>query len=202
MPDRRAVLRATVAAAIPGLVAGCSNDGGESSGDTATSAGPTTVSPTEGFRLESPAFADGAVIPTKFTADGDDLSPPLAISGVPDAASTLALVVDDPDAPRGGFTHWLLWNVPADAPRLPAGINQSRRVPDLGDARQGTNGFGELGYRGPRPPAADGPHTYRFTLYAVRGSLNVQAGARYPTLDRALSGAVVASTRLAGEYDR
>lgn len=201
MPDRRGVLRTVAAAAIFGF-AGCSDGGGGSGGDTATSAGPTTVSPTDGFRLESPAFADGGTIPTEFTADGDDLSPPLAITGVPDAASTLTLVVDDPDAPRGGFTHWLLWNVPAGTARLPAGINQSRRVPDLGDARQGTNGFGELGYRGPRPPADDGPHTYRFTLYAVRGSLNVQAGARYPTLDRALAGSVVTSARLAGEYDR
>lgn len=202
MLDRRGVLRGAVAVAVPGLVAGCSGSGGEPSDDTAANPVPTTVSPTEGFRLESSAFADGETIPTEFTADGADVSPPLSITGVPDGASTLALVVDDPDAPGSGFTHWLLWNVPADTSRLPKGINQSRRVPDLDDARQGTNGFGELGYRGPRPPRDDGPHTYRFTLYAVRDSLNVQAGARYPTLDRALSDSVVASARLTGEYDR
>ena len=202
MTDRRGVLRASAAlATLPGVLAGCVSGG--SGSDASTASAPTTVSPTAGFTLESPAFEDGATIPTRYTADGEDLSPPLTVAGVPEAAGSLALVVDDPDAPgSGSFEHWLLWNVPPETDRLPEGINQSRRVPDLGDARQGTNGFGELGYRGPRPPKADGPHTYRFTLFAVTAPLNVQAGARYPTLDRALVDSVVATARLTGSYDR
>jgi Raf kinase inhibitor-like YbhB/YbcL family protein len=199
MPDRRGVLRATLAAAVPGLVAGCSSGGSDGG---ATTTGPTTVSPVEGFRLSSPAFEGGDAIPVPYTADGEDLSPPLEITGVPEAASTLALVVDDPDAPPEVFVHWALWDLPADTTSLPEGINQSRRVPDLGDAKQGTNGFGELGYRGPRPPEDDGPHTYRFTCYAVDGSPNVQAGANYGALARGLDGTVLSSTRLTATYDR
>lgn len=198
MPHRRGVLRATLAAAVPGLVAGCSSGG--SSGPGATD--PTTVSPVDGFRLSSPAFEDGGTIPTRFTADGEDLSPPLTIEGVPDQAASLALVVDDPGAPPEVFVHWALWDLPTDTSTIPEGINQSRRVPDLGDAKQGTNGFGELGYRGPRPPEEDEPHTYRFTLYAVDGSPNVQAGANYGALARGLDGLVIGSTRTTATYDR
>ncbi|WP_246982189.1 YbhB/YbcL family Raf kinase inhibitor-like protein [Halorientalis marina] len=197
MPGRRRFLRACGGVAVGGALAGCTGDGSDEPSGNAT-----TVSPSPGFVLRSPAFADGEAIPRKYTADGDDVSPPLEIEGVPNGADTLTLIVDDPDAPDGPFYHWLCWNVPADTTRIPEGVTQARRIPDLGDARQGTNGFGELGYRGPRPPAGDDPHTYRFTLYAVSGSLNVQAGARYPTVDDALSGSVVASTRLTGEYGR
>ena len=197
MYGRRRFLRSCGTVAIGGALAGCTGGGAEESAGNAT-----TVSPSSGFVLRSPAFDGGESIPRKYTADGDDVSPPLEIEGVPDGADTLTLLVDDPDAPDGNFYHWLLWNVPAETTGIPEGINQARRVPDLGDARQGTNGFGELGYRGPRPPAEDDAHTYRFTLYAVSDSLNVQAGARYPTVDEGLSGSVVASTRLTGEYDR
>jgi Raf kinase inhibitor-like YbhB/YbcL family protein len=198
MPDRRGVLRATLAAAVPGLAAGCSSGGSDGAGAIP----PTTVSPVGGFRLSSPAFENGGSIPTRYTADGEDLSPPLAVEGVPAEASTLALVVDDPDAPPEVFVHWALWDLPADTARVPEGINQSRRVPDLGDAKQGTNGFGELGYRGPRPPEEDDAHTYRFTLYAVDGTPNVQAGANYGALARGLDGIVLSSARLTATYDR
>jgi len=195
MPGRRRFLRYCGAVAVGGGLAGCT--GGGSAG---TRGAATTVSPTSGFTIRSPAFTEGESIPPKYTADGADLSPALAVAGAPEAATTLTLIVDDRDAPDGSFYHWLLWNLPADTTQIPEGINQARRVPDLGDARQGTNGFGELGYRGPRPPDGDDPHTYRFTLYAVAESLNVQAGARYPTVDEALSGSVVATARLTGEY--
>lgn len=200
MPHRRGFLRTCGLVAVGTGLAGCTMDGGGS--ENGSNGDVTTVSPVEGFTLRSAAFSEGDSIPRKYTNDGDDVSPPLSVAGVPDDADTLTLIVDDPDAPSGSFYHWLLWNVPADTSEIPEGINQARRVPELGDAHQGTNGFGELGYRGPRPPKEDGPHTYRFTLYAVDGSLNVQAGARYPQVDEALSGSVVATARLTGEYDR
>jgi len=186
MVTRRSLLAAGVAAAL----AGCS------------SGGPETVESPGGLTVTSSAFEEGGQIPTEYTGDGDDRSPPLALSGVPDAAVTLAVVVDDPDAPGGTFVHWLLWNVPADRSTLPAGLPQRERLPAIGDARQGTNGFDELGYRGPLPPSGDGPHTYRFTVYAVDDRLELSAGARRRKLDAALAGSVVASGRLTGEYER
>ena len=186
MVTRRSLLATGVAAAL----AGCS------------SGGPETVESPGGLTVTSSAFEEGGQIPTEYTGDGDDRSPPLALSGVPDAAVTLAVVVDDPDAPGGTFVHWLLWNVPADRSTLPAGLPQRERLPAIGDARQGTNGFDELGYRGPLPPSGDGPHTYRFTVYAVDDRLELSAGARRRKLDAALAGSVVASGRLTGEYER
>ncbi|MEF8775402.1 MAG: YbhB/YbcL family Raf kinase inhibitor-like protein [Haloarculaceae archaeon] len=186
MIPRRRVLAAAVAAPL----AGCSD------GNTVTVGSPG------GLTVTSPAFETGGTIPTEYTGDGADRSPPLSIGGVPAEAVTLALVVDDPDAPSGTFVHWLLWNVPGDRADIPAGVPQRETVADLGGARQGTNGFDELGYRGPLPPSGDGPHTYRFTVYALDTDLNVEAGARRDHLEEALAGPILASGRLSGEYER
>lgn len=163
--------------------------------------GQTPESP-GGLTVTSPAFDEGESIPAQFTVDGADESPPLHVEGVPDGARTLALVVDDPDAPSGTFTHWLVWSIPADRTQLRAGIPQQQTVADLGSARQGTNDFGEIGYRGPAPPEGDGPHTYRFTVYALDADPDLAAGAERGALETALTGTVIASGRLTGEYER
>jgi Raf kinase inhibitor-like YbhB/YbcL family protein len=205
MHDRRSVLRAVAGLGTIG-VAGCSSLGGSENPPA------TTVTQTEGdgdestatdaLTITSPAFEDGATIPVEHTRDGEDVSPPLRISGVPDGIDSLALVADDPDAPDGPFVHWLLWDLSQSTTEIPEGIRQVRRVESLGGAKQGTNDFGELGYLGPAPPEGDGPHTYRFTLYAVESELNAQAGTGRTTLDRQLEGKVLTSARLTGEYER
>lgn len=189
-----------MATVVAGTLVGCSSvtDGGSGASESAV----TTLSTTTSLTISTAAFADGETIPQRFTADGADVSPPLSIDGVPDEADSLALVVDDPDAPGGTFVHWLLWNVPADTETIPENQPQARQIEALGGAKQGTNGFGELGYRGPRPPADDGPHTYRFTLYAIETPVNVQAGARKGRLDEAMADNTLASARLTGEYAR
>ncbi|WP_435332723.1 YbhB/YbcL family Raf kinase inhibitor-like protein [Haloarchaeobius sp. TZWWS8] len=152
--------------------------------------------------LETAAFTDGDAIPATYTCDGEDESPEFAIGRVPPGTETLAFVVDDPDAPSGTFVHWLLWNVPADTIRLPRGVKLGQTVYELRGARQGSNGFGTVGYRGPCPPVAHGPHTYRFTLYACDRELDVPAGASINDLRPAIEAAQLDSARLTGTYER
>lgn len=198
MPTRRMALRAVAGACC--ALAGCTTLGG---GDGVDSTGPPTMVGTDSdMRLTSTAFGDGESIPARYTADGADVSPPLSVTGVPESAASLALVVDDPDVPGGTFVHWLLWALPAETTTVPENVPQARRVRSLSDARQGTNGFGELGYGGPRPPEGEDSHTYRFTLYALSEGVNVQAGARWRALSNATSGQAVTATRLTGTYER
>lgn len=152
------------------------------------------------MRLSSPEFADGAEIPARFTCDGADVSPALVIEDVARDARSLVLVVDDPDAPRGTFVHWLLWNLPPTTSALPEGIPAEPSVRSLGDARQGTTDFRRLGYGGPCPP--DGRHMYRFLLYALDRTLDLEAGAQRAELDAAMKGHIVAETMLRGSYAR
>lgn len=182
--------------------AGCLDAAGGDGDDGTAATLPGTTGEHMTLTFESPAFADGEQIPTKYTADGADVSPPLTIGGAPDEAATYALVVDDPDAPGRTFTHWLLWNVPADRTEVPEGVPTTRTVESLGGGRQGENDFGEVGYRGPKPPTGDGPHTYRFTLYVLRRPLEVPAGAGKPELVDAIDGTHLARARFTGEYER
>lgn len=157
---------------------------------------------TGGFSFETSAFRDGGSIPRRYTCDGRDLSPALLFGGVPAAADTLAVVLDDPDAPGGTFTHWLLWNVPADIDSIAEHVATERHPPEIEGASQGTNDFGDVGYRGPCPPEGHPPHTYRFTAYAVPETLDVETGAERSTLLEALDGRAVATERFTGEYGR
>jgi Raf kinase inhibitor-like YbhB/YbcL family protein len=146
------------------------------------------------FRLTTSAFAEGGEIPKEFTCEGRDVSPPLEWSNAPGGTRSFALIVDDPDAPRGTFTHWLLYDVPADAARIDEhSASVGRTLP---------NDFGKPGYGGPCPPRGHGPHRYRFTLYALDvPSLQVQ-GESQQDLEGALSGHTLATTRLTGRYER
>ncbi|MET7477685.1 YbhB/YbcL family Raf kinase inhibitor-like protein [Streptomyces sp. NPDC005648] len=182
--DRRLAIVAGVAVTL--LASGC--------GDTGGSAAPATGA-AHRLTVSSPAFTDGGTIPRRYTCDGADASPPLAFSGLPATATTLALLVEDPDAPHGTFTHWLLWNAPARQTAWPAG--QAPRK-----ATQGRNGFEKTGYGGPCPPKGAAPHHYVFSVYATDRALDLPATTSPDGLRRALSGHTLASGTLTGRYGR
>jgi Raf kinase inhibitor-like YbhB/YbcL family protein len=167
-------------------LAGCS------SATTATTA--TTESKTaHRLAVTSTAFAAGGRIPVRFTCDGTQTSPPLAWSGVPRRARSLALVVDDPDAPGGTFVHWVVLDIPVGADHVTAG-----RVP--GGAVQAENSAGHPAYTGPCPPS--GTHHYRFTVYALRRPTGLAAGAGTEEALRQVARDAVAYGRLVGTYRR
>jgi Raf kinase inhibitor-like YbhB/YbcL family protein len=155
--------------------------------------------PEMAIELTSPAFADGDSIPERFTCGGADVSPPLAWSGVPEAAERLALICDDPDAPAGTWVHWVLYGLPAGRDSLPEGVPADAVV--LDGARQGRNDFRRLGYGGPCPPPGK-PHRYRFKLYALDAELVLEPGATMKELEKAMAGHVLAEGRLVGTYER
>jgi hypothetical protein len=195
---RRQILRAAGASATVGgiALAGCT------SGENDAAARTTTVD-SFGMTLASDAFADGEPIPTRYTCEGADESPPLSVDGVPDGTVSLALVVDDPDAPGADpYVHWVVWNLPPDVGAIPAAVPRGERVEQLGGAVQGTNSSGDVGYAGPCPPTDDGPHTYRFTLTALERELALDPGARRPALANATTDVRLAQTRLTGTYER
>ena len=149
------------------------------------------------FKLILPAFSEGAPIPKLLTCDGADVSPSLEWDGAPAAARSLALIMDDPDAPRGTWTHWLLYDLPSAVRSLAQGYKPGK----LGIS--GTNDFGRLGYGGPCPPKGGGAHRYFFKLHALDvASLGLPAGARRADLDKALRGHVLADTQYFGRYER
>lgn len=113
------------------------------------------------MRLTSSAFSEGERIPVRYTCDGDDESPPLAWAGVPKSAKSLVLLCDDPDAPRGTWHHWAVYDIPPATNALPAGLS-----PRNADFKQATNDFRKLGYGGPCPPLGR-PHHYYFRLLAL-----------------------------------
>jgi hypothetical protein len=144
------------------------------------------------FTLTSSAFNEGDAIPAKFTCDGANLVPPLVWSEPPQGTRSFALIVDDPDAPGGTFTHWLVYDIPASA----AGLADH----SLGKTLR--NDFGRTGYGGPCPPSSHGPHRYVFTLYALDVPLLTLQGRTRDTLERALEAHTLASARLMGRYRR
>lgn len=154
--------------------------------------------------VTSSAFDDGEAIPTRYTCDGADASPPLTVADVPGEARTLAVVVDDPDAPGDEpFVHWLLWNVPVEGSTVTIPEEVARVAdPNVFDrARQGTNGGGSVGYTGPCPPG-EKPHTYRFKVHALDARLDVAEAAGLNALERAMEGRVVGRGLLTGTYER
>jgi Raf kinase inhibitor-like YbhB/YbcL family protein len=143
--------------------------------------------------MTSPVFVHTKAIPGKFSCDGDDLNPPLAIEGVPKEAKSLALVMDDPDAPAGVWVHWVLWNIDPTTTRIGEGS-----VPP--GAEQGVNSWGRRDYGGPCPPS--GTHRYFFRLFALKERLDLPASATRKDLDRAMQGKIVARCELFGLYSR
>ena len=151
------------------------------------------------FTIGSAAFSNGAPIAARYTCDGADLSPALSWSGAPDATQSLALIADDPDAPMGTWTHWLLWNIPARATLLSEDVPKVELL-DNG-ARQGINDFQHIGYGGPCPPPGK-PHRYFFKLYALDARLDLKPGATKSELERAMAPHILAQTQTMGTYGR
>ena len=151
------------------------------------------------FTLQSSDFANGADIPRAFTCDGEDRSPALSWSGAPDATKAFALIADDPDAPAGTWVHWTIFNIPAKAQSLPAGIEKKEQLAD--GAKQGRNDFRKIGYGGPCPPQGKA-HRYFFKLYALGSEVNLQAGATKSDLEQAMAKQILAKAELMGRYKR
>jgi Raf kinase inhibitor-like YbhB/YbcL family protein len=146
------------------------------------------------FRLTSSSFAEGELIPVKYTCDSENLSPPLRWEGAPDAKS-FVLIVDDPDASGATFTHWVLFDIPGSQRELPEGSAGALGV-------SGTNGFGENGYGGPCPPPG-APHRYYFTLSALDvATLNLPPNAPRRDVEVALRGHILGQAGLMGRYGR
>lgn len=154
------------------------------------------------MKLTSAAFAEGSAIPRKYTCEGDEVSPPLAWTGAPERARTLAIVCEDPDAPMGTFTHWMVYNLPATVTELREDVPHSEtfKVAGDGEALQGKNDFGHMGYGGPCPPS--GTHHYHFELFALDTPLHLEAGASRSQLRTAMRGHVLAEGRLTGLFSR
>lgn len=151
------------------------------------------------MRLSSASFREGETIPRQFTCDGEDQSPALGWSEVPVETRSFALICDDPDAPRGTWLHWLLYNLPAEAVELQPGVPAIPELPS--GARQGTNSSGKIGYHGPCPPPGK-PHRYFFRLYALDTSLGLAPGVSRPELESAMEGHVLGSATVMGTYER
>ncbi len=153
--------------------------------------------------LTSSVFAEGEAIPRRHTEDGEDLSPPIAWSGLPQGTVELALIVDDPDAPvEEPWVHWILYQIPASLDALPEGLPQSPRLESPAGMLQGTNTWGTVGYRGPAPPEGHGTHHYHFKLYALDAPLEVEPEPDKKSLMLAMSGHVLAQRELVGTYER
>ncbi len=151
------------------------------------------------FELKSSAFSPGADIPSKFTCDGLDVSPPLSWGEPPAGTRSISLIVDDPDAPAGTWVHWVLYDLPASTRELSESIPKDQELKT--GARQGRNDFGRIGYGGPCPPPGR-PHRYFFKLYALDAKANLKAGASKTDLERAMRGHLLAETQVVGRYKR
>ena len=145
------------------------------------------------IQVSSSAFTEGSTIPKKYTCDGENVSPALEWSGIPRGTKSLALIVDDPDAPGSTFVHWVLYDIPAETTGLPEGVT--------GAGTQGKSSFGKTGYGGPCPPK--GPaHRYFFKLYGLDTTLGLQGGATKADVEKAMQGHVLGQGQVMGKYGR
>ncbi len=148
--------------------------------------------------VSTKSFTPGGEIPRKYTCEGEDLSPELSWGEPPKGTQGFALIADDPDAPSGTFTHWVLYGLPPETRQLPEGAAKGQ-LPS--GAAQGRNGFGNTGYGGPCPPPGK-PHRYFFKLYAVDAKLDLKPGATKQQLEQAIKGHVLAQGELMGTFKR
>lgn len=153
--------------------------------------------------LKSDAFSDGQPIPRQYTGDGANVSPPLSWSNLPANTRELALIVDDPDAPRPQpWVHWVVYKIPVQATGLSEHIPTEARLKHPAGALQGKNTSDKLGYSGPEPPPGHGIHHYYFRLYALDAPLEVQSGLDKTALLKAMAGHVIGEGELMGTYQR
>ncbi|MFW5714644.1 MAG: YbhB/YbcL family Raf kinase inhibitor-like protein [Brevefilum sp.] len=152
------------------------------------------------MKLISSAFENNDTIPVIYTCEGENISPPLSWSGVPEQVETLALVMDDPDAPDGTFVHWVVYNLPPVPPNLEEGASLSERLSE--GLREGANDSGEQGYGGPCPPRGGGEHRYFFRLYAIDRELNLTGRVTRDQLMDAIEGKTLDEAELVGRFSR
>jgi Raf kinase inhibitor-like YbhB/YbcL family protein len=143
------------------------------------------------FAVSSPVFKEGATVPKQFTCDGHDTPPPIQLSDAPVGTKSFAVIMDDPDAPKGTFTHWLAYDIPANTTELQVRAGKALR-----------NSFGREGYGGPCPPPGHGAHRYFFTVYAIDVPSLALSGETRQDLEKALKAHALASARLMGKYER
>ena len=196
---KRILILLVIGAAVP-LVGGCGG-GDETPAPTPTLSLPaiaTAASRQVTISFTSAAFGNGETIPMKYTCDGENISPALEWGQPPAGTQSLALIMDDPDAPSGTFVHWVYYDLPPDLRGLPEGVLTDEK-PSQGGTN-GANGVGRSGYTGPCPPS--GMHRYFFRLYALGAKLDAAAGLTKDALLQAMEGHILAQAELMGVYSR
>lgn len=155
------------------------------------------------FSIQSDAFEPGSSIPVVYTGDGEDISPPIAFSDVPEEAVELALICDDPDAPTPRpWVHWVAYRIPAATKVLPAALAPDYTLASPVELVQGKNSWGTIGYRGPLPPEGRGTHHYHFTVYALGEALALPPGVDADQLITSMERCIVGQCELVGTYAR
>lgn len=178
------------------LVVGCGDAKNQS--QTTNKNEEDTMATSGKFSIMSTAFREGEMIPQKYACDGKNVSPPLKWESIPVQTKSLALIVDDPDAPAGIWVHWVIFNIPSTAAGLQENVPTKDSLPD--GSVQGKNDSREIGYDGPCPPG--GTHRYFFKLYALDTMLKLSSGSTKPELLKAMEGHIVAQAQLMGRYSR
>jgi Raf kinase inhibitor-like YbhB/YbcL family protein len=159
---------------------------------------PTATSDIATIQVMSSAFEEGGPIPQRYTCDGEEISPPLSWESVPEGTQSIVLIADDPDAPRGTFVHWVLYDLPANARELPEDTPRDKILAN--GARQGINDGGDFGYMGPCPPS--GTHRYFFKVYALDTRVNLPPGNRKADLLKVMEGHILAQGQTISKYGR
>ena len=185
------------AVGMPLSITGISSTGAASQ-STPSPSSSTPMEASMTFQLTSSAFTQGNSIPPVYTCTGRNISPPLAWSDPPAGTQSFALILDDPDAPGGTFTHWVLYNLPASTLSLAENVPATAQLPD--GSLQGKNSFGKSGYGGPCPPS--GTHRYFFKLYSLDSWLGLPSGASVSQLQQAMQGHILAGIELMGTYQK
>ncbi len=153
----------------------------------------------ETISISADGFKEGETIPEEFTCEGRNISPRLSWKGIPSGTKSIALIMDDPDAPKGTFVHWVLYNMNAKAQNLPKGMSLNPKLPD--GSIQGMTDFGRPGYGGPCPPPGK-PHRYFFKIYALDTTLDLPPGATKGQVESAMKEHILAKGELMGKYSR
>jgi Raf kinase inhibitor-like YbhB/YbcL family protein len=146
--------------------------------------------------VTSTAFTDSMTIPKQYTCEGKDMSPPVAWSGIPAGTKSEALILDDPDAPNGTWTHWIIWNIPPSVTSLDEGLAKTATVAGM---KQGQNSWPKTGYNGPCPPPGNA-HRYYFTVFALDKILDLPDNSNRAALESAMQGHILSQGQLLGMY--